>query len=630
MLRLQNIILEMVAKGESLSLTAERLCVEVEMMVPDIVCSVLTVDRAGVLHPLSGPSLPESYSAALDGLVIGPSVGSCGTAAYLQASVAVTDIEHDPLWENYKCLALPLGFKACWSSPICGSQGRVLGTFAFYYRENRGPSDIEEQIVATCLHLCAIALERHERVLERDRLANVDGLTGLCNRACFSAALNALTCAEPGAWALLVADLDNLKVVNDTFGHHAGDILLQEVGSRIAAACAPDRAFRLGGDEFAVIVQAPEALHDIEAAAARILERLIEPVQCDGHLVQPQATIGGAVLSHADRFADSVRQNADFALYHAKETGRGGFVRYWPGIGTAITHRLSAIRDVGTALRENRLDAYYQPVVRLDSREIIGLEALCRLTTESGEIVSAAEFFEATSDTLVASGMTELMLSRVAGDIRAWLDMDIPIQHVSINLSAADFHRGGLDAQLTRAFQRENVSLDHLIVEITEDVCLGRGALVVAREIKALRRKGLHVALDDFGTGFASLTHLLTVPVDVIKIDKSFVGRLAPDDASSAIIEGLFLIARKLGIHVIAEGIETESQLAQLRAFGCLFGQGYLFSKPVDRDSATDLLLRFAQKPGKIVRERAPEIRLLAVEGSYPRREFPRVAAARR
>ncbi|MEN2789275.1 EAL domain-containing protein [Sphingomonas oligophenolica] len=629
MLRLQNIILEMVAKGEGLKRTTDRLCVEVERMVPDIICSVLTVDHAGLLHPLSGPSLPESYSAALDGLAIGPNTGSCGTAAYLQAPVSVTDIEHDPLWANYKQLALPLGFKACWSSPICGSQGRVLGTFAFYYRRHRGPSEIEEKIVGTCLHLCAIALERHERVLERDRLANVDGLTGLSNRACFSAALGALTCAEPGAWALLVADLDNLKMVNDTFGHHAGDILLEEVASRIAAACEPDKAYRLGGDEFAVIVQAPEALRDLDAAAARILERLIEPVQCDGHLVHPQATIGGAILSHADHGADSVRQNADFALYHAKETGRGGFVRYWPGIGTAITHRLSAIRDVGIALRESRLDAYYQPVVRLDTREIIGLEALCRLTTESGEIVSAAEFSDATSDMLVASGMTELMLSRVASDIRAWLDMGIPIQHVSINLSAADFQRGGLDAQLIRAFQRENVSLEHLIVEITEDVYLGRGALVATREIKAIRRKGLRVALDDFGTGFASLTHLLTVPADVIKIDKSFIGRLTPEDASSAIVEGLFLIARKLGIHVIAEGIETESQLSQLRDFGCLFGQGYLFSRPVDRHATTDLLLRLAQKPAKSIAPPGAGPRILAVKGSYPQREFPWAAAAR-
>lgn len=164
-LRLQNIILEMVATGESLKCTADRLCIEVERMVPGLVCSILTVDCAGLLHPLSGPSLPDFYSAALDSLPIGPNVGSCGTAACLQVPVAVIDIEHDPLWVDYKHLPLPLGLKACWSSPICGSQGRVLGTFAFYYRENRGPSETERKIVETCLPLCAIALETHERLV---------------------------------------------------------------------------------------------------------------------------------------------------------------------------------------------------------------------------------------------------------------------------------------------------------------------------------------------------------------------------------------------------------------------------------------------------------------------------------
>ncbi len=630
MLALQNIILKMVATGESLEATADRLCIEVEARAPGVVCSVLTVDHAGLLHPLSSPSLPNDYSSALDGLAIGPTAGSCGTAAYLREAVAVTDIAQDPLWTKYKHLVLPLGFKACWSSPIRDAQGRVLGTFAFYYTECRGPNDAEKELVATCVHLCAIALERNERVLERDRLANVDGLTGLANRACFNTALGRLSCAEPGAWALLVFDLDNLKTVNDTFGHHVGDILITEVASRIAAASLPDAAFRIGGDEFAVIIKSPDALHDIETAADHILEALIEPLQCEEHLIHPQATIGGAILSHADRTAESVRQNADFALYHAKETGRGGFVRYWPGIGTAITHRLSSIRDVNSALREGRLDAHYQPVVDMDTLDIVGMEALCRLTTGSGEIVSAAEFCDATSDVRAASGITDLMLSRVASDMRTWLDMGIPIQNVSVNFSSADFHRGGLGEQLITVFEGANVSLDHLIIEVTEDVYLGKRADAVTCEIRAMRERGLRVALDDFGTGFASLSHLLSFPVDIIKIDKSFIRRLAPGDASSAIVEGLFFIARKLGIHIVAEGVETESQASQLRDFGCKLGQGYLFSRPVDRDSATDLLLRMPQKSLGNGEDRKSKLDRLSPLYLHNQRQLRRPDAVRR
>jgi diguanylate cyclase (GGDEF)-like protein len=602
-LHLQNIILEMVAKGETLASTADRLCREVERLQPSVVCSVLSVDRSGFVHPLSSPSLPQEYSAALEGFAIGPNAGSCGTAAYLRMPIAVTDIETDVRWANFRHLALPLGFKACWSSPICNGDGEVLGTFAFYYREKRGPTELEKEIVATCVHLCAIAIERHERFTERERQANVDMLTGLGNRACFNRALAALPCAEPGAWALLVVDLDNLKVVNDTFGHHAGDMLLQQVASRIAVIAAPDSAFRLGGDEFAVIVRNPEALRDIDQAAKVLIEEIMIPADCNGHLIQPKATIGGAIVSHDDHVPESVRQNADFALYHAKETGRGGFVRYWPGIGTAITQRLKAIQRVGAALKEDRIDAFYQPIVRLDTREIVGVEALCRLI-EDDVVISAVEFQEATSDAHMAFGITELMFSRVARDMRRWEDMGLPLAHISINVSSSDLHYGRLEEQLVTAFQREKITLQHLMLEVTEDVCVSERDQVAAYKIKALREKGLRVALDDFGTGFASLTHLLSFPVDMIKIDKSFVDRLAPGDPSIVIVKGLLDIARQMNISVVAEGVETEAQAAQLRMLGCLFGQGYFYSHAVDRETLTEMLRREAA-PGKRMATRA-------------------------
>lgn len=585
----------MIATGCALKATIDRLCEEVETLLPNGICSVLAVDRAGFLRPLSAPSLPLDYSAALDGVPIGPEAGSCGTAAYINGPVVSADIATDPKWAGFKHRALPLGLVACWSSPISDAAGVVLGTFAIYYRERRGPTAEEKGIVALCTHLCAIALERHDRVIERERKANIDDLTGLLNRASFNRALADLSCDEPGTWSIMILDLDNLKVTNDTFGHHVGDALLREVASRLAAASAPAKVFRIGGDEFAIIWETPEDLRDISGRAQRLLDCLAEPVSCDGHQISPQATIGGAVLSIGDATAEAVRQKADFALYHAKETGRGGFVRYWPGIGTAITKRLTAIRDLGEALREGRVEAYYQPIFRLDTREIVGVEALCRMITASGDIIPAAAFSDATSDAQIACSLTERMLGCIVADIRKWLDLGIPVQHVGLNVSYADVHRGKLGRQLSAAFAAANVPLSHLIVEITENVYMGRRDHVIAREIKAMRELGLRVALDDFGTGFASLTHLLTVPVDVLKIDKSFVDSLSPGNPSSVIVGGLLSIAEQLGIRVVAEGIETENQAAQLSAFGCVLGQGYLFSPAVDHDAMTDLLLRFAQ-----------------------------------
>lgn len=600
MLLFQNKILEMIATGISLDVTVERLCHEIELLLPGIACSVLRVEESGLLYPLAAPSLPENFSGLIKGLMIGPNVGSCGSAAYLGEAVVVTDIEQDARWTAFKEHVLPFGFKACWSVPIYNAEGVVFGTFALYFKQKRMPRAREKQLVSASIHLCAIALERHDRVLEQERRAAVDALTDLPNRSGFDAALSRLSCEEPGTWALLVVDLDNLKMINDTFGHQAGDELLQSVAQRIRTSVLPDHVFRLGGDEFAIILQETGAVADLSGTASRILDAVGIVTSCSGHMIQPRATIGGAALSPGDHDAETVHRHADFALYHAKETGRGGFVRYWPGIGTAIKHRIEVIQDVDVALNEGRIEAYYQPVVRLDTGEIVGMEALCRLRKPEGNIVSAGSFHQATTDVDVAAKLTEGMLALVAADVRSWLESGIPFQHVGINISSADFHSGTLYDRIKTAFGRENVPLKHVVLEVTESVYLGQNDPVVAQEIKALRAHGLRVALDDFGTGFASLTHLLTVPVDIIKIDRSFVSQLRHGDRGMAIIEGLLSIARKLDIRVIAEGIETEDQGYLLEEIGCKLGQGYLYSAAVPRESATKLLLKHAQPSGAL------------------------------
>jgi len=619
LLQLQNIILEMVAKGEALAATADRLCVEVENRLPGIICSILRVDL-GSLHPLSAPSLPAEFTAALEGLAIGPDVGSCGSAAFCGAAVAVTDIENDSRWTDYKSLALPLGIKACWSSPICDGQGHVLGTFAFYYFEKRGPSIQEHKVVETCVNLCAIALERHERVLERERRTYVDALTDLPNRASFNEVLSRLSCDDPGSWAFLLLDLDNLKFVNDTFGHHAGDDLLQLAAKRIAEAARPNSAFRLGGDEFAVLVKGFDAVNDLEAAAGRLRDALSQPADRDQHAILPSATIGAAVLSAADGTADVVHRNADLALYHAKETDRGGFVRHSPDLGTAMTHRVGAIREVASALAEGRIEAFYQPIFRLDTRAVVGVEALWRLINGRGEVSQGAAIQEAMKDARIASRLTRRMLTAVASDVRAWLALEGSLQHVSLNVSTADFHGGGFVEDLAEAFHREDVPLKHVILKVTEPVHMRRRDHVVARAFATMRARGVRIALDHFGTGFASLTDLLTGSVDILRIDRSLIDRLAPDDASVMVVEGLIGIASQLGIQSLAEGVETEGQAGQLRRFGCTLGQGHLFSEALPRELVTTMLLGSA-RPGH---DPAATALRRADHGSDPRGAVPR------
>jgi diguanylate cyclase (GGDEF)-like protein len=594
LLRFENRILRLIANGAPVQDTAHQLCHEVEAFLPGVICTVMTVDPAGLLDRLAAPSLPAEFSAAIRGVMKGPDVGSCGTAAYMRQPVFVTDIANDPKWAKFKDLALAADLRACWSAPIAGHDGEAVGALALYFREPRIPLEHERSLIAQCVELCEIALRRHERVADRERRASIDALTGLPNRAAFNMALASMARDEPGSWALFIVDLDNLKTINDTFGHPAGDGLIRAAGERVAAAMLPDITFRLGGDEFAVLVQYPEALTDLDARAGKIFAALETPADCDGHAVVPAATIGGAVLAATNAAAD-VYQNADFALYHAKETGRGGFVRYWPGIGSRITHRRDAIRDVSAALAEGRIDAYYQPIVRLDTREIVGVEALCRLRTTDGEVVAASEFQEATSDVNVAAELTGRMLSIVAGDVRAWLDAGLPFQAVGVNVSTGDFYAGDLMRKLEHSFGRAGVSLEHLFLEVNENVSAGRRDKVIAREIGRIRRSGVRVSLDDFGTGQASLTHLVSMPVDAIKIDRSFVAQLWPDDPAMVLVQGLIEIARQLNVHVVAEGIETEVQASQLWTMGCVLGQGFEFSRAVDRAAMTELLRQHAE-----------------------------------
>jgi diguanylate cyclase (GGDEF)-like protein len=597
-LYLQNDILRLIAKGESLDHTARALCRNVERTLPGVVCTIITVDRAGVLHPLAAPSLPPGYAAALNGLMIGPDVGACGAAAYFRHAVCIGDLQSDPRCIKYRPVFLACGLKACWSLPVCDDSGAAICVIALYFRENRAPTTLEQSTIEACVDLCELALGRHARVLDRERRATVDALTGLPNRAAFDAGMAHVPCEEPGSWGLFIVDLDNLKIVNDTFGHQAGDALIREAGSRITRQMYPDVTFRLGGDEFAVLIQSPLALADLDAAARRIFQTLETRADCDGHAVVPQATIGGAILGPDEMNAAAVHQNADFALYHAKETGRGGFVRYWPGIGTRITDRRRAVREVTAALAEGRIDAHYQPVVRLSTGQIVGVESLCRLITKHGQILEAREFHEATCDAHVATELTNRMLFLVARDMRMWLDAGIPVQSVGVNVSTADFYAGSLRNKLFASFGAAGVALSHLVLEVSEDVYLGQRDRVVAHEIKSLRESGLRVALDDFGTGFASLTHLLTVPVDILKIDQSFVARLSPGDPSTAIVEGLIDTARKLGVRVVAEGIETAHQAGQLLAMGCELGQGFAFSRAVDRHAMTSLLNLHVEREG--------------------------------
>jgi diguanylate cyclase (GGDEF)-like protein len=595
LLRLQTEVLEAVAQGEALPAIGRLLCKRAQQMAPGVICSILLVDETLHMRPLAAPGLPESFCKAVDGVPVGPRAGSCGTAAYRNAEVIVTDIATDPLWEDFKVLALPLGLKACWSTPIRNPAGRVIATFAFYFSETRGPSRLERDIVETCVHVCALAIE-HERMREHGfRLAYYDVLTGLPNRARFNQLLDDhINGYAP--FGLILLDIDHLKSVNDSIGHAAGDRLIAAVGRRLSAVTPGVTPCRLGGDEFAILIHGCDTHVGLQKWAQRISDAATGMVEMDGQSFEAHVTMGGALFGLDGEDASTLSQNADFALYHAKQVRRGGYLAFHSGLRTQMIHRIALVRQLDQAMLEDRIEPYYQPIVNLESSEIVGLEALARLHL-GDRVVSAGEFHSALDDPRIAYELTGKMLERVARDMRVWLDAKINFQHVGVNVTTGDFLRGNLAERIIDIFGRAGVPLNHIVLEVNEAVFMGGSDNSVPHAVEALRSRGILVALDDFGTGFASLTHLLSFPVDVVKIDKSFVNRLGSDEQSETVVSGLIDIVRKLDMKIVAEGVEVPAQADALRRFGCRMGQGYLYSRPVSASQCTTLLNAFAQRP---------------------------------
>jgi diguanylate cyclase (GGDEF)-like protein len=590
LLEVQNVVLKMLAEGQEPAKALEALCLFLESRLPSTMATVIIIDHSARLQPFAGPSLDPSFAKAIAGQPIGDRQGSCGAAAFTGKAITDVDLERSERWLNHAHLIKPFGLRACFSSPVLSRGGKVVATIALYFRERRGPTPLEQSIVEGCLPLCMIALEHAERMAEIEQLAYIDHLTDLPNRAAFRRLMDA---APQGARSILVIDVDNMKQVNDIFGHFVGDSLISATAKHLLEQVGNGKAFRIGGDEFAVVVDGLP-VDQVQELAERIRLISAEALTCAGVRIVPSVTIG--LASEAEPGSEpSLLQQADQALYHGKEFARGTWSLFDAKVATSISKRSHAIQLLSNALAEGRVEAWYQPICRLDTLEMVGTEALARIRLPDGTILAAGDFHAATKDAHLARELTRQMIQCVATDVGAWLAASVPFQHVGINVSASDLADNNFLHELELAFASPNLPRSHIILEITESVYLGDRGGKIAGQIRKLREAGFKIALDDFGTGFASLTHLLTVPVDIIKIDKSFVDQLGVNEAGTAIVEGLLHIAKQMGIKVVAEGIEQQKQERFLLEQGCLLGQGYLYARPLPAKEAAVLLMAKGQ-----------------------------------
>lgn len=517
---------------------------------------------------------------AIDNLPIGPEAGSCGAAAYLGEPIEVTDISTDRRWADYKDMALPLGLHACWSSPIRAADGRVIGTFAFYYRTCRGASSLDRMIVEACVHLCAIALEQEERKASIYRLAYYDTLTDVANRASLEhhgGSLVASAIENGFSVAIHCMDLDRFKEVNDTLGHRAGDLLLKTVAKRISSTLQSGEFFaRIGGDEFAVIQSSATCVADIRELATRLMAAMSAPFDLEGASSTISASIGIARAPQDGADLSGLMKKADVALYEVKANGRAHFQFF----DAKIELELAAKRRIGLELKRavsgNEFELHFQPIVDLAAGEISGFEALIRWRHPRDGLRLPEHFLPIAEKVGLIDEIGHWVLREACA-----LATSFPgSMRVCVNLSPTQLDKPGFALDVANAIASSGLSPSRLELEIIESTLLIESAVTLAclRDIRGL---GVSIALDDFGTGFSALSHLRAFPVDRIKIDRSFVQEAVSRPETASIVRAMIGLARDLGVKTTAEGVETDAQLRMLHRFGCDEIQGYLVSRPM-------------------------------------------------
>ena len=577
----RNRVLELVAKGDPLPDVLKQIALTVERQHPGVVCSVLLL-RQGSLYLGAAPSLPDAYVQAIDGLPVGPTAGSCGTACHRAETVIVEDIATDPLWEGYRELGLRHGIRACWSVPILSGAGQVRGTFAMYSREPRHPQETDLALLEMARDLAGLAIE-HRRLTEQlDHQAHHDALTGLPNRAlCEDRVHQAVARArrDKRVLALFMIDLDRFKRVNETLGHHVGDLLLVEVAQRFRACIREnDTLARWGGDEFAMILTDLETPAGAAHIAERVLDVLRAPIVVEEHELFVTASIGISLYPTDSGEPAELLRLADNAMYRAEEHGHNAYKFFAPAVGAAASERLLIENQLRRALNRGELEVYYQPQVVVRSGKLAGMEALLRWNHPELGLLTAGKFISIAEESGLIVPIGIWLIEQACRQTRSWQRLGYPSLRVAVNVSAMQFKRPDFVESIVRAFQRTELAAGCFEIELMESPML-RDVDAAARRIEACRSLGVGVAIDDFGTGYSSLSYLHRFRIDNLKIGQSFIQGIEAGEHSRQLVQAIIAVARSLGIRVTAEAVETPQQLRILRRLGCERAQGYLFAQ---------------------------------------------------
>ncbi|WP_199426618.1 sensor domain-containing phosphodiesterase [Thermaerobacillus caldiproteolyticus] len=710
----QKKILELIAKETPVSDVLMELVHTMEDILPNIVCSILLVDEEHQrLYHGAASRLPNDFIEAINGLEIAPNAGSCGTAAYRQEMVIVTDIQHDPLWKPFKQFVLPHGLRACWSVPIFSSKKKVLGTFAMYHYEPCAPQEDDIDIIYTFSSLAGLAIEhgqmkvqlqesrqrykslfeynqdavfslrmngtffsankaasiisgysheellsmsmhdlvisddvsktvkafiqtakgksqhadvriRHksgkilylsvtfvpifvnqkivgvsgiakditERVEQNERIrqmAYYDSLTGLPNLHLFrELASQSLEEAKQSGkiGAIFYIDLDGFKYINDSLGHSIGDVILQKVAERLQqTAKTKGVAARMSGDEF--IIMLPNIGHQQEAIAIaeQILQLLKEPIHVDELELCLTGSIGIAFYPRDGMEVETLMRYADMAMYEVKRKGKNSYYIYDEEKGA----NLFLLNDLHNAIKKEELTVYYQPIIDVQTKDIVAMETLIRWQHPIYGIVPPNQFIPLAEETGLIVPIGEWIVKKACRQHEQWRKNGLKPIRIAVNVSVKELQDRHFAKRIEAILTETNTLPEWLELEITESIMVYNEA-TISDNLRRMKELGVRISIDDFGTGYSSLAYLKRLDVDTVKIDQSFISDCPHSYYGSVITNTIISLAHHLHMNVIAEGVEQFEQLLYLQEKGCQEAQGYFLSPPLSSDEATRLL----------------------------------------
>ncbi|WP_103670043.1 EAL domain-containing protein [Pseudanabaena sp. BC1403] len=497
-------------------------------------------------------------------------------------------------------------------------QQTYLGGISLYQCDrDRIWSENELSLVKAISDQCAIAIHQSDlyqnaqsELLERKKMeaqlrhdALHDSLTGLPNRALFLDRLNHalqlsnrrlyLNSADlPELFAVLFFDLDRFKIINDSLGHLAGDQLLKIVAKRLVGCLrGGDTVARLGGDEFVMLLEEIEHLNDVIEVVHRIKESLQVPVMLDGNEIFISTSIGIALNSADYTQPDQLLRDADTAMYRAKEQGRDRYEIFNPVMHTEALKKLRIENELRRAIERYELRVHYQPIVCLQSRQILGFEALVRWQHPEQGLLYPKDFIAIAEDAGLIVAIDFWVLQEACTRLRAWQEQ-FPIAMnltMNVNLSAKQFTKPNLTSEIENILKQANLNNHNLKIEITESILIEKTSLA-AQILGELSERNIQTCIDDFGTGYSSLSYLHRFPIHTLKIDQSFINRLDHNLEDGEIVKAIIVLGINLGLNVVAEGVETAEQLERLKNYNCQAGQGYYLFKPLEAEAIATLL----------------------------------------